>query len=276
MTCDLWVEEVISVKTGNGGIWPDAGSSDGSDSVSDAGGVITGVVSGIVVGIVPNKITHRAGVPMLSSDESDETEITEMAITCTSKVHINHLYINHAGCKHMNDGAWTEYVSGGVTLLSISSTKHNERSLRVKENQEKDKIGSKPDKNRKRVKARKSLKQLQWIKEEKPKKTQKEWSKTHTRVEYPGADKQPKLVLKIMDHDTFSSDDNIGQTTIYLKELLERGVENGTAELQPQKCRVVDSNEKYCGDIRVSITFTPRVENDAYAQEFGGWKENRW
>nr|GEY63889.1 retrovirus-related Pol polyprotein from transposon TNT 1-94 [Tanacetum cinerariifolium] len=50
----------------------------------------------------------------------------------------------------------------------------------VKENQEKDKIGSKPNKNGKRVEARKSLKQLQWIKEEKPKKTQKEWSKTHT------------------------------------------------------------------------------------------------
>nr|GFC02994.1 hypothetical protein [Tanacetum cinerariifolium] len=45
----------------------------------------------------------------------------------------------------------------------------------------KDKIGSKPDKNGKRVEAEKSLKQLQWIKEEKPKKTQKEWSKTHTR-----------------------------------------------------------------------------------------------
>ncbi|GJX88993.1 hypothetical protein Tco_0341007 [Tanacetum coccineum] len=28
------------------------------------------------------------------------------------------------------DGAWTEYVSGGVTLLSISSTKHKERPLR--------------------------------------------------------------------------------------------------------------------------------------------------
>ncbi|GJS79571.1 ERBB-3 binding protein 1 [Tanacetum coccineum] len=27
-------------------------------------------------------------------------------------------------------GAWTEYVSGGVTLLSISSTKHKERPLR--------------------------------------------------------------------------------------------------------------------------------------------------
>ncbi|GJT04576.1 hypothetical protein Tco_0839038 [Tanacetum coccineum] len=29
------------------------------------------------------------------------------------------------------DGAWTEYVSKGVTLLSISSTKHKERPLRV-------------------------------------------------------------------------------------------------------------------------------------------------
>nr|GEX22362.1 hypothetical protein [Tanacetum cinerariifolium] len=29
------------------------------------------------------------------------------------------------------DGAWMEYVSGGVTLLSISSTKHKERPLRV-------------------------------------------------------------------------------------------------------------------------------------------------
>ncbi|GJX45640.1 hypothetical protein Tco_0262316 [Tanacetum coccineum] len=29
------------------------------------------------------------------------------------------------------DEAWTEYVSGGVTLLNISSTKHKERPLRV-------------------------------------------------------------------------------------------------------------------------------------------------
>nr|GEU30161.1 sodium transporter HKT1-like [Tanacetum cinerariifolium] len=51
----------------------------------------------------------------------------------------------------------------------------------VKEYQEKDKIRSKPDKNRKRGEAGKRLKQLQWIKREKPKKTQKEWSKTQTR-----------------------------------------------------------------------------------------------
>nr|GEW60248.1 retrovirus-related Pol polyprotein from transposon TNT 1-94 [Tanacetum cinerariifolium] len=52
---------------------------------------------------------------------------------------------------------------------------------RVKENQEKDKIGSKPDKNGKRVEARKSLKQLQWVEEEKLNKTQKEWPKTQTQ-----------------------------------------------------------------------------------------------
>nr|GFB43451.1 hypothetical protein [Tanacetum cinerariifolium]GFD23137.1 hypothetical protein [Tanacetum cinerariifolium] len=51
----------------------------------------------------------------------------------------------------------------------------------VKENQEKDKIGSKLDKNGKRGEAGKSSKQLQWIKEEKPKKMQKKWSKTYTR-----------------------------------------------------------------------------------------------
>nr|GEV88421.1 hypothetical protein [Tanacetum cinerariifolium] len=43
----------------------------------------------------------------------------------------------------------------------------------VKENQEKDKIGSKPDKNGKRGEAGKSLKQLQLKEEEKPKKAKK-------------------------------------------------------------------------------------------------------
>nr|GFA04589.1 hypothetical protein [Tanacetum cinerariifolium] len=47
----------------------------------------------------------------------------------------------------------------------------NNPPLDVKENQEKDKIGSKPDKNEKRVEAGKSLKQLQWVEEEKLNKT---------------------------------------------------------------------------------------------------------
>nr|GEW05774.1 ribonuclease H-like domain-containing protein [Tanacetum cinerariifolium] len=74
--------------------------------------------------------------------------------------------------------------SGDLTCLFTKATLMNLKfgiEGWVKENQEKDKIGSKPDKNGKRVKAGKSLKQLQRIKEENPKKMQKEWSKTHTR-----------------------------------------------------------------------------------------------
>nr|GEX07017.1 transmembrane protein 18 [Tanacetum cinerariifolium] len=53
----------------------------------------------------------------------------------------------------------------------------------VKENQEKDKIGSKPDKNGKRGEARKSQKQLQSIEKEKLKKTQVKGPnmQTHTK-----------------------------------------------------------------------------------------------
>nr|GEW61304.1 zf-CCHC domain-containing protein/UBN2 domain-containing protein [Tanacetum cinerariifolium] len=55
-------------------------------------------------------------------------------------------------------------------------------SIEVKENQKKDKIGSKPDKNGKRGEAGKSQKPLQLKEEEKPKKTKKEWPKTHARI----------------------------------------------------------------------------------------------
>ncbi|XP_024993072.1 elicitor-responsive protein 1-like [Cynara cardunculus var. scolymus] len=103
------------------------------------------------------------------------------------------------------------------------------------------------------------------------------WNQKFTfRVEYPGADEQPKLVFKIMDHDTFSPDDYVGQTTMYLKEVLAVGVEKGKSELLLQKYRVVDKNQSYRGDIRVGLTFTPRVETESHAQEFGGWKESQW
>ncbi|XP_024961837.1 elicitor-responsive protein 1 [Cynara cardunculus var. scolymus] len=104
------------------------------------------------------------------------------------------------------------------------------------------------------------------------------WNEKFTfRVEYPGADQQPKLLLTIMDQDTFSSDDYIGLTTIYLKELLEQGVENGIAELHPHKYNVVNSSQSYSGEIRVGLTFTPREETETYDEEvFGGWKESQW
>nr|GEW86396.1 hypothetical protein [Tanacetum cinerariifolium] len=63
-------------------------------------------------------------------------------------------------------------LDGNTEILNIKMMGDNSEQ-KVKENQEKDKIGSKPDKNGKRVEARKSLKQLQWVEEEKLNKTQK-------------------------------------------------------------------------------------------------------
>ncbi|KAK2999984.1 hypothetical protein RJ639_024449 [Escallonia herrerae] len=109
-----------------------------------------------------------------------------------------------------------------------------------------------------------------------------EWNEKFTfRVEYPGADNQYKLVLKIMDHDTFSTDDYLGQATIYLEDFLALGVENGTAELHPRKYRVVGSNQVYNGEIQVGITFTPKVslcfvQAETSGEAFGGWKESNY
>ncbi|GKC31398.1 hypothetical protein Tco_1038692 [Tanacetum coccineum] len=114
-TGDLWVERVVLVNSvpwvGDGGVSgislfeeslvdernkEVAGSGGDGGIVGETigigvvsiwvvGGITKSVVLGIVVGIVPNKITHPVDVPTLSLDESDETEIIEIAMTCTSK-----------------------------------------------------------------------------------------------------------------------------------------------------------------------------------------------
>lgn len=39
-----------------------------------------------------------------------------------------------------------------------------------------------------------------------------EWNEKFTfKIEYPSVDGQYKLILKLMDHDTFSSDDYLGE-----------------------------------------------------------------
>ncbi|XP_061363714.1 16 kDa phloem protein 1-like [Gastrolobium bilobum] len=93
------------------------------------------------------------------------------------------------------------------------------------------------------------------------------------RVEYPGSGDRHKLILKIMDKDRFSKDDFVGQTIIYVEDLLALGVENGGAKLQPLKYRVVRANQSYCGEIDVAITFTPKVEEE-FVEDIGGWKES--
>ncbi|KAA8539469.1 hypothetical protein F0562_026161 [Nyssa sinensis] len=102
-----------------------------------------------------------------------------------------------------------------------------------------------------------------------------EWNEKFSfKVEYPGADDQYKLILKIMDKDTFSADDFLGEATIYLKDLLAEGVENGSAELRASKHRVVYSDQTYCGEIRVGVTFTPKEQEEETEEDFGGWKES--
>ncbi|KAK1378026.1 elicitor-responsive protein 1 [Heracleum sosnowskyi] len=100
------------------------------------------------------------------------------------------------------------------------------------------------------------------------------WNEKFTfRVQYPGPDDEHKLLLSIMDKDTLSADDFLGQSTIYLKDLFELGVENGTAVEEPTRYSVVDGDKIYNGEIQVGITFTAKVEAEDVA-DFGGWRES--
>nr|GFA00259.1 hypothetical protein [Tanacetum cinerariifolium] len=71
--------------------------------------------------------------------------------------------------------------------------------VQVKEYQENDKIGSKPDKNRKRGEVGKSQKQLQWIKQEKLKKTQKEGPEMQSPTSFNKERKEQGLLLKFQE-----------------------------------------------------------------------------
>ncbi|KAA0037638.1 hypothetical protein IC582_020931 [Cucumis melo] len=102
------------------------------------------------------------------------------------------------------------------------------------------------------------------------------WNEKFTfRAEYPGSGDDFKIILKIMDHDTFSADDFLGQTTIYVKDLLALGAENGTSELRPQKYSIVGDNLNYTGEILVGVTFTQK-ETEYDREEVGGWKQSEY
>lgn len=79
----------------------------------------------------------------------------------------------------------------------------------------------------------------------------------------------PELNLKIMDKDTFSADDFVGEANIPLEPVFEEG------SLPPTAYNVVKDGE-YKGEIRVSLTFLPenRHARELPAEEFGGWKQS--
>ncbi|KAI3985131.1 hypothetical protein MKX01_027217 [Papaver californicum] len=86
--------------------------------------------------------------------------------------------------------------------------------------------------------------------------------KVQFQVQYPndsGGSDPYKLFFKVMDKDTFSDDDLIGQT-----DLLALGVEKGRAEIHPRKYSVVGSNQSYNGGIRVGLIFTPTKVRNIY------------
>ncbi|KAH9624196.1 hypothetical protein KSS87_008273 [Heliosperma pusillum] len=94
-------------------------------------------------------------------------------------------------------------------------------------------------------------------------------------AEYPGSGNDYKLIFKVMDHDTFSSDDFLGQTLIYVDDLLAMGVEKGSYEMRTTKYRLEAANGTYCGDIKIGVKFSSKmIEGNDDDEEIGGWRNS--
>ncbi|KAF6148072.1 hypothetical protein GIB67_024247 [Kingdonia uniflora] len=80
------------------------------------------------------------------------------------------------------------------------------------------------------------------------------------KAEYPEGTRnnQHKITFRIMDMDTFSSDDFVGESAIYVKDVISLGMQNGMAELPSQKYSVVLADKTYYGEIRIAVTFSSK------------------
>ncbi|CAN6586108.1 unnamed protein product [Malus baccata var. baccata] len=85
-----------------------------------------------------------------------------------------------------------------------------------------------------------------------------EWNESFV---FSVADGVTELHLMIMDKDTGTADDFVG-------ELRQEG------KLPPMKYNVL-RNKKYRGEIKIGFTFTP-VTNDRELEFVGGWKESSY
>ncbi|KAM1294594.1 hypothetical protein ACFX13_014898 [Malus domestica] len=83
------------------------------------------------------------------------------------------------------------------------------------------------------------------------------------------ADGVTELHLMIMDKDTGTADDFVGELSIPLRTIYEEG------KLPPMKYNVL-RNKKYHGEIKIGFTFTPAVTNDRELEFVGGWKESSY
>ncbi|CAJ1937483.1 unnamed protein product [Sphenostylis stenocarpa] len=78
------------------------------------------------------------------------------------------------------------------------------------------------------------------------------------------------LRLKIMDSDSMTADDLVGEVTIPLDAVFCEG------NISPTSFNVVKDN-RYCGEIRIGLNFKHQDRRERSVEEdFGGWKESAY
>uniref|UniRef100_A0ACD5YT80 Uncharacterized protein n=1 Tax=Avena sativa TaxID=4498 RepID=A0ACD5YT80_AVESA len=81
-------------------------------------------------------------------------------------------------------------------------------------------------------------------------------------------DRATDLVIKLMDSDSGTADDFVGEATIPLEALYTEG------SIPPTAYNVV-KDEHYCGAIKVGLSFTPEdVLGRGLPEDVGGWKQS--
>ncbi|KAL0411983.1 UNVERIFIED_CONTAM: Elicitor-responsive protein 3 [Sesamum latifolium] len=93
-----------------------------------------------------------------------------------------------------------------------------------------------------------------------------EWNETFLFTVSHGV---TELKIKILDKDTFTDDDFLGEVTIPLEPVFAE------ESIEPMSYRVV-KDEEYRGEIRVGLKFTHQRSRDTEfgVEEFGGWKQS--
>ncbi|KQK00501.1 elicitor-responsive protein 3 isoform X1 [Brachypodium distachyon] len=82
------------------------------------------------------------------------------------------------------------------------------------------------------------------------------------------SDQATELSVKLMDSDSGTGDDFVGEATIPLEAVYAEG------SIPPTVYNVV-KDEHYCGEIKVGLTFTPEdVRQRGLPEDFGGWKQS--
>ncbi|XP_050383292.1 16 kDa phloem protein 1-like [Argentina anserina] len=85
------------------------------------------------------------------------------------------------------------------------------------------------------------------------------WNETFKfKAEYPGGEENKYMLhLRIMNtHKILDDDVFVGQSTIFVKNLIASGTDTGKAGLRSAKYRVVLQDQTYAGEISVALSFS--------------------